>query len=180
MTGILGSLIFGLTITEHHDWLIFVERLAEAVRTGRVRKVPVLKPVWGGSTEEWFLDPETGEVYFYVPPDPPGMPKWERIDVLKHMETPDPPPLSVFNVGQISVMTAHVMKMSLEALVGRGLAAELPVPAEVPQPKDGTEKWYKDTVSNVVYRLIEHYPLEGAGDIRWEVVPQTLLQGLIQ
>jgi hypothetical protein len=155
-------------------------RLAEAVRTGRVRRVPVLKPVWGGSSEEWFLDPETSEVYFYVPPDPPGMPKWQRVDVLKHLAAPDPPPLSVFKVGQITVMTAHVMKMDLEALVGRGLAEELPVPAEVARPNDGTERWYKDNVSNVVFRLIEHYPLKGADDIRWEVVPQALRSVKIQ
>jgi hypothetical protein len=47
------------------------------------------------------------------------MPKWEKVDVLKHLEMPDPPPLSVFKVGAITVMTAHVMKMSLEAAVAR-------------------------------------------------------------
>jgi hypothetical protein len=31
-----------------------------------------------------------------------------------------------------------------------------------------------------VYRLIEHYHLEGADDIRWEVVPQAELLGKIQ
>lgn len=179
MTGILGSLTTGLTITEYSDWLVFVERLNEAVRTGRVRKVPVLKPEWAGS-EEWFLDPQASEVYVYLPPDPPGLPKWEKVDVLKHLETPDPPPLSVFKVGPITVMTAHIMKMSLEAIVGRGLAEELPVPAQLPGLKDGTEKWYRDNGSNVVYRLIEIYPLKGADDIRWEVVPQTLLHGEIQ
>jgi hypothetical protein len=179
MSGILESLTDGLTITDYPDWQIFVERLKEAVRTGRLRKVPVLKPVWGPS-EEWFLDPETGEVYVYAAPNPPAMPRWQEIDVLKHLEAPDPPPLSVFKVGPITVMTAHIMKMSLEGIVARGLAEELPVPAEVPRSKDGTERWYKDNVSNVVYRLIEYYPLKGADDIRWEVVPQALLHGKIQ
>jgi hypothetical protein len=179
MPGTLHSLADGLTITKYGDWLIFVERLAGAVRTGSVRKVPVLKPVWGRS-EEWFLDPESGEVYVYVAPNPPGMPKWEKVDVLKHLEAPASPPLSVFRIGPITVMTAHIMKMRLEELVGRGLAEELPVPAEVPQSKDGTERWYKDNVSNVVYRLVEYYPLKGADDIRWEVVPQALLHGKIQ
>jgi hypothetical protein len=180
MSGISGSLTDGLKITEYQDWLIFVERLAEAVRTGGLRKIPVLKPVWGGTTEEWFLDPETGEVYFYVPPDPPGMPKWEKVDVLKHLEKPDPPPLSVFKIGQMSVMTGYILKMRLQALVSRGLAEELPVPAAVPQTKDRTEKWYKDTVSNVVYRLSEYYGLHDADDIRWEVVPQALLHAKVQ
>jgi|SRR5271169_6969149 len=166
-------------MTEYPDWLIFVERLTEAVRTGRVRKVPVLKPVWGPS-EEWFLDPETGEVYDYIPPDPPGMPRWEKVDVLQHLEATDPPSLSVFKVGPTTVMTAHIMKMSIQAIVARGLAEELPVPAELPRSRDGTERWYKDNVSNVVYRLIEHYPPKGADDIRWEVVPQSLVRGKIQ
>jgi hypothetical protein len=180
MPGILLSLTEGLTITEHADWMIFVERLSRAVESGRVRKVPVLKPVWGGSSEEWFLDPVSQEVYVYAPPSPPSMPTWEKLDVLKYLETPDPPPLSSFKVGQISVMTAHIMKMRLEALAGRGLAEELPVPAEVPRSKDGTERWYKDNVSDVVYRLIEHYPLKGEDDVRWEIVPRALSSGKIQ
>jgi hypothetical protein len=61
MAGILDSLTHKLTITEYSDWLIFVERLNEAVRAGRVRRVPVVKRVWS-SDEEWFLDPETGEI----------------------------------------------------------------------------------------------------------------------
>lgn len=180
MSGILESLTEGLTITEYPEWMIFAERLNRVLESGRIRKVPVLNPVWGGSSEEWFLDPETSEVYFYVPPDPPGMPKWGRVDVLKHLEASDPPPLSVFKVGQMGVTTAHIVKMRLEALAGSGLAEELPVPAEVPRSNDGTERWYKDNVSNVVYRLIEHYPLKGADDIRWEVVPQAILRGKIQ
>jgi hypothetical protein len=179
MSGILESLTLGLTITDYSDWLIFVERLTEAVRAGRIRKVPVLKMVWSRS-EEWYLDPESGEVYVYAAPNPPAIPIWQKIDVLKQLEATDPPPLSVFKVGPITVMTAHVMKISLEAIVGRGLASELPVPAEVPQSEDGAERWYKDNVSNVVYRLIERYPLKGADDIRWEMVPQALLHGKIQ
>ena len=171
MPGILDLLTHELAITEYSDWLIFVERLNNAVKSGRVRRVPVVKPVWGKS-EEWFLDPEIGEVYAYFPPNPPVLPIWKKVDVLKHLEAPDPPPLSGFKLGQITPMTAHIMKMSLEALVGRGLAEELPLPVEVPRSKDRTEKWYKDRVSNVVYRLSEYYGLHDADDIRWEVVPK--------
>jgi hypothetical protein len=172
MAGILESITEGLTITEYSDWLIFVERLNDAVQAGRVRRVPVLKSVWGRS-EEWFLDSETGEMYAYFPPNPPVLPRWKKVDVLKHLEAHDPPPLSVFKVGQISVMTAHIMKMSLEALVSRGLAEELPVPVEVPRSRDRTERWYRDNVSNVVYRLSEYYGLHDADDIRWEVIPAS-------
>ena len=179
MAGILASLTHELTITEYSDWLVFVERLNEAVRAGRVRNVPVVKRVWS-SDEEWFLDPESGEVYIYVSPNPPSMPIWEKVDVLGHLEAPDPAPLSGFKVGHITVMTAHIMKMSLETLVSRGLVEVLPSPVEVLWPKDRTERWYKDNVTNVVYRLIEHYRLEGADDIRWEAVPKAELSGKIQ
>ena len=88
MAGILASLTHELTITKPSDWLIFVERLNEAVRAGRVRKVPVVKPVWG-RYEEWFLDPQTREIYVYCAPDAPSLPIWERVDVLKHQEATD-------------------------------------------------------------------------------------------
>jgi hypothetical protein len=179
MSGILGSLTEGLKLTEYQDWLTLVERLNSAVQSGQVRKVPVLKMVWS-RVEEWFFDPESEEVYVYAPPNPPSMPIWEKVDVLEHLEKPDPPPLSVFKIGQMSVMTGYIMKMSLQALVRRGLAEELPVPAAVPQSKDRTEKWYKDTVSNVVYRLSEYYGLQDPDDIRWEVVPQELLKAKVQ
>lgn len=182
MAGILESLTQGLTIIERPDWVAFVDRLDRAVRSGRVRELPAPNPVrcGGKSYNQLFLDPETGEIYGYIAPDPPVYPRWEKVDVLGHLEAPDPAPLSCFKVGQITVMTAHIMKMSLETLVSRGLVEVLPSPVEVVWPKDRTERWYKDNVTNVVYRLIEHYRLEGADDIRWEVVPQAELGGKIQ
>ena len=179
MAGILDSLTHELTITEYSDWLIFVERLNEAVREGRVRKVPVVKRVWS-SDEEWFLDPATGEIYVYCAPNSPSLPIWERVDVLKHLEATDPAPLSVFKTGPITVMTAHIMKMKLETLVGSGLVESLTPPHDLTSPRRGTEKWFRDNESNVTYRLIEYYGLEDADDIRWEVVPQTELSGKIQ
>jgi hypothetical protein len=109
--------------------------------------------VWN-SNEEWFLDPDSGEVYVYVSPNAPSMPIWERVDVLRHLEAPDPDPISGSKVGQITVMTAYIMKMSLDALVSLGLVTVLPSPVERLWPKDRTERWYKDNVTNVVYRLI--------------------------
>jgi hypothetical protein len=179
MAGILDSLTHDLTITEYSDWLIFVERLNDAVRAGRVRKVPVVKRVWS-SDEEWFLDPATGEIYVYCSPNSPSLPIWEKIDVLKHLEATDPTPLSVFKTGPITVMTAHIMKMKLETLVGNGLVESLTPPHDLTSPRRGTEKWFRDNESNVTYRLIEYYGLEDADDIRWEVVPQAELSGRIQ
>ena len=79
MAGILSALTHELTITKYSDWLIFVERLDKNVRSGRVRKVPVVSEC--GNTEEWFLDPETGETYVYCAPDSPSLPIWEKVDV---------------------------------------------------------------------------------------------------
>ncbi|HEY1800218.1 MAG TPA: hypothetical protein VGG46_04715 [Terriglobales bacterium] len=180
MASILESLTRELSIRKYADWLIFVARLNEVVCSGRVRKVPVLKRVWS-DYEEWFLDPETGEIYVYCSPDSPSLPIWERVDVLKHLEeTPDPAPLSVFKTGQITVMTAHIMKLNLESLVASGLVETLTPPPGVTMSGRGTEKWFRDNVSNVIYRLREYYGLEDADDIRWEIVPQNELSGKIQ
>jgi hypothetical protein len=179
MAGTLDSLTDELTITKYSDWLIFVKRLNEAVRAGRVRQVPVVKRVWS-SDEEWFLDPETGEIFVYCAPSPPVMPTWENLEVLKRLEVTDPAPLNVFKTGPITVMTTHVMKMKLETLVGSGLVGVLTPPYDLASSGRGTEKWFKDNVSNLTYRLIECYGLDNADDIRWEVVPPAELSGKIQ
>jgi hypothetical protein len=181
MASILESLTDGLTITEYSDWLIFVERLNGAVREGRVRKVPIpaIKNLWS-RTEEWFLDPKSAEVYSYQPPDPPVYPRWQKVDVLSRLETPDPTPLSVIKVGQMTPMMAHIMKLKIEALADSGLVEVLPTPPTALASRDRTERWYKDNVSGMVYRLREHYGLEDADDIRWEIVPQSELTARIQ
>ena len=97
-----------------------------------------------------------------------------------HVEAPDPTPLSVFKTGQITVMTAHVMKMKLEKLVASGLVEELSVPPSLASSRHGTERWFRDTVSNVTYRLIEYFGFPDADDMRWEVVPPAEQSGRIQ
>lgn len=180
MVSILESLTQGLNLIEGPDWVTFVERLDRAVHSGLVREIPVLKPVWGGRSEKWFLDPETGEVYFYSPPNPPGMPKWEKVDLLETVESPNLARLSGIKIGPKTVMMAHFLKQQIAALVARGLVEALPTPASADVSKDRSENWYRDTVSNVVYRLTEYYPLKGNDDIRWEVVPQAELSWKLQ
>lgn len=179
---ILESLTRGLNILEKPDWEAFVERLDRAVRSGRVREIPTLKPVRRGGKRyhQWFLDPETGDVYGYVAPDEHGRPIWEKVDVLGNAEPLSPAPLSSIKIGPMTVMMAYFLKQQIEALIARGLVEALPAPASAFTSKDRTERWYKDRVSNVVYRLSEYYPLKGADDIRWEVVPQGELSGKIQ
>jgi hypothetical protein len=55
----------------------------------------LVKRVWS-IDEERFLDPKSGEVYVYVSPNPPTMPIWEKVDVLGHLEAPDPFPIISF------------------------------------------------------------------------------------
>lgn len=107
---------------------------------------------------------------------------WEpqSVDVLNHPEAPDPTPLSVFKTGQITVMAAHVMKMKLDDLIAKGLAEELFPPQSLTSSSRGTERWFRDTVSNVTYRLIEHFGFMDADDMRWEVVPSAERGGRIQ
>ena len=183
MASILKSLTQGLTIIEKPDWVVFVERLDRAVRSGRVRELAAPNPVrcGGKSYNQLFLDPETGDVYGYVAPDEHGRPIWEKVDLLGTAEAAaNPAPLSGIKIGPTTVMKAYFLKQQIEALVARGLVEALPAPATALTSKDRTEKWYRDNVSSVVYRLIEHYRLEGADDIRWEVVPQAELGGKIQ
>ena len=182
MAGILESLTQGLTIIERPDWIAFVERLERAVRLGLVREIAAPNPAHcgGKSYSQLFLDPETGEVYGYVAPDPPVYPRWEKVDVLGNPEAADPAPLNSIKLGAKTIMMAHCLKQQIEVLVARGLVEALSTPASALTSKDRTERWYRDNVSSVVYRLIEHYQLEGADDIRWEVVPQAELGGKIQ
>ena len=101
---------------------------------------------------------------------------WEPQSV----DAPDPTPLSVFPTGQITVMKAYVMKMELEELVAKGLAEELSPPQSLASSRRGTERWFRDTVSNVTYRLIEYFGFMDADDMRWEVVPPAEQAGRIQ
>jgi hypothetical protein len=89
---ILESLTTNLTIADHADWEQFVQRLSHLVQTGRVRRISAMKRL-RADDEEWYLDPETGEVYVYSPPDWPFLPTWERVDVLRpdQKEPPRPP-----------------------------------------------------------------------------------------
>jgi hypothetical protein len=94
--------------------------------------------------------------------------------------SPDPTPLSTFKTGPITVMAAHVMKMKLEELVAGGLVEELSPPQSLASSRRGTERWFRDTVSNVTYRLIEYFGFLDADDMRWEVVPPAEQVGRIQ
>jgi hypothetical protein len=78
---ILSSLTDNLTITERPGWDCFMEKLNDLVSAGRVRRITPMKRLLVDN-EEWYLDPETGEIYVYSPPDWPFLPKWEKVDAF--------------------------------------------------------------------------------------------------
>jgi hypothetical protein len=183
MASILESLTDQLVITKYDDWLVFVERLNAAVASGRVRRIPAAKTLHI-ETEQWFLDSATGEIYAYVPPDSPILPAWERVDLLKlgqpneeaysrEVGRNNQANLKAFTIGEISHAEAQAVKMALDILIGRGLVRTL----EPNAVSEGvSERWFQDLATEVVYRLIE---LNHADEIRWEVVPRSLLGGKI-
>jgi hypothetical protein len=180
MAGILESLTAGLTIIQYDDWQIFVKRLNKAIQAGAIKEVPVLRPGYRGRGEQWFSDPESGEIYSYVSPNPPVYPRWERVDVFELLNPIVPPPLSRFKIGTMSVMTAHIMKLQLEEFVHRGLIEELPGPFSSMLRAHETERRFRDLESNLVYRLTEYYALSGPDEMRWGVVPSGELSEKIQ
>jgi hypothetical protein len=180
MASVLESLTTGLTIIKYLDWQVFVERLNEAIRAGSIKEVPVLRPGYRGLGEQWFSDPTSGEIYSYIHPDAPVMPRWERVDVFSLLNPTVPPPLSMFKVGAMSVMMAHIVKLQLGDFVHRGLIEELPGPFSSMLRKHETERRFRDLESYAVYRLTEYYALSGPDEIRWEFVPPAELAGTIQ
>ena len=179
MAGILRSVTDGLTITEYEDWLIFVQRLQELVRSGRVRRVP--QPVGNrrfAKEDEWYLDPETGETYVHVIPDAPVLPQWVKVDLLAPVDAPEPHAndLSVIPTGKKSRLEAKSLKGILEFLVHQG-AVEALDPSNIAASGDSAEKWFKDLQTKVIYRLVER---RDGDDNRWERVPQSEVQMRVQ
>lgn len=103
--------------------MIFVERLNEAPRVGIITEVLVNKSI-DRSDGSWI--PNSGEIYGYTSPNPPVLPHWGRVDLFKHLEVRPVPPLSTLEIGAITVMGAHILKLQLEDFMRQGLVEELP------------------------------------------------------
>jgi hypothetical protein len=175
-----------LTFKTPAEYVEFVSQLVVAVNAHRfsVKRADcplealLLSPPWpegqgDGVAHDLVCDGCSREFHLYVNIWN-GRNWWEP-----QSEGPDPTPLSVFKTGQIAVMTAHLIKMKLEELIVNGLAEELS-PPKVWHRQGETERWFRDTVSNVTYRLIEYFGFMDADNMRWEVVPPTEQGGRIQ
>ena len=89
MSGVFRSVTDGLKITEYQDWLIFVQRLQDLVRSGRIRRIsPSVGNHRFAKEDEWYFDPETGEAYVHVIPDAPVLPQWIQVDLLAPIGRP--------------------------------------------------------------------------------------------
>lgn len=174
MASILDSLTDNLTITEYDDWLIFRQRLKELVRNEKIRRIAPMKSQRFGDADEWYLDPETGEIYVHGVPNAPVLPSWEKFDIVAHTQEPRPHPndLSVIPIGKTSPLIAKGIKGLMDLLIRQGAVEVL-----VPMSMDSTEHWYKELQTGIVYRLIES---ADGNEIRWEHVPQQDLQKRIQ
>ena len=60
--------------------------LAEAMNGGYVEKIAVMKPHPFVSTEEWYRDKETGEIYSLVPPEDKMRGHWEKVNLESLIE----------------------------------------------------------------------------------------------
>lgn len=94
-----------------------------------------------------------------------------------HTEPPDPYPnnLSVIPQGNMGAAEAHSLKTILTLLARQGKVETLH-PKNLGTPNGMTETWFRDTQTEVIYRLIE----KGGEDNWWERVPRTELQPNIQ
>jgi hypothetical protein len=174
-----------LTFATPSDYQNFVRRLITSVDDGPFHLVradaaleEMLAPTWPGDSITHILQCKgCGRVFELHVNTWNGRNWWkpQSIDI-----SPDPTPLSTFKTGPITVMAAHVMKMKLEELVAGGLVEELSPPQSLASSRRGTERWFRDTVSNVTYRLIEYFGFLDADDMRWEVVPPAEQVGRIQ
>jgi hypothetical protein len=60
--------------------------LLEAIERGHVETLaPLPRPKKTLSSESWYRDKETGEIYHLSPPEPPATGAWEPVDLDDHL-----------------------------------------------------------------------------------------------
>ena len=170
-----ASLAEGLDLKDYDDWLVFDQRLKTLVREGKARRVPASRSVYG-LDEEWYLSDTSGELYLYLPPDEKIRARWEPVDVFapERKEESHRSGLAALPIRQMNPMQKESLKQFLTLLVTHGVAVvvEHPKAASI----EGTETWYKDAKSQMVYRLVEKS--DGSGV--WERAPANFKETAIQ
>ena len=153
MAGVLEALIEGLAIHKYEDWLIFDQRLRAVLNSGEARKIPVFRKIWGA-----------GEEFYYVAPDSPGLPKWERVDAF---EKPRRLPIHASGLSEIVIGTwrsvdAMRLKSFLSRLLHRGEVEAIEATSEAPAD-NATERRFRDLLTGQVYKLTRR----SNGEFEW-------------
>lgn len=174
MTSLLGSLADGLAITNYDDWLIFTQRLENLLHDDKIKRIPALPSNHFAPGDEWYLDPETGEIYVHGIPNAPTLPTWEKFDIVAHTQEPPPHPndLSVIPAGEKSALEAKGLKGFMDFLIVQGVVEAIP-PSCHYAPADSTEEWFKERGTGKIYRLVRSSDGERN---RWERVPDNKLR----
>jgi hypothetical protein len=172
MASILNSITDGLAITKYKDWTVFVQRLEELIRAGHIRKIEPLDTKQFLRGDEWYLDPESGEIYVHGLPNAPLLPRWTKVDPFASPPPRESPPndLSAIPVGAKDRLETKGIKGILDFFVIQGGAVVIP-PVNT-SISAINETWYRDIRTDVIYRLVETTD----GESRWERVPQSELQ----
>ena len=176
------SILDGLNIRDLGDWEIFAQRLKALVSSGDLKSIPPQQchpPSYG---EHWYLDEETGGIYFYQEPGERNFAEWKKVDPFAPLE-PEPPDNNVFKldlrsipVGRMRRSDAVSLLTRLYMLVGSGRVETVPRPV-ASGIGDPSESWFKDLKTEVVYRLVEGH---GENDGLWEPVSLNELNAKIQ
>jgi hypothetical protein len=169
MKNILASITDGLNIKDNYDdWLVLVDRLNKLAASGRIRRISPLPNRRFEKSDEWYLDPETGEIYVHGLPNAPMLPVWERFDLVEHTKAPERHPnnLSIIPTGKISRLDAKNLKGLLDFLIQQGLVEAIDPPNTAPSG-DRTEKWFRDLQTQTTYRLVQK---NDGNDDCWETV----------
>jgi hypothetical protein len=170
-----SSVTEGLDLHHYKYWDLVDERITTLVREGSIRRIPALSMLHVRS-EEWYLEPISGDVYVYVRPDDKIVPQWEKIDVFA------PPPeqeskdlrkvgLKIIRTGNISNELAMFIKHVLGVMIQEGkveiISGRNP---STQKSSKGIETCYREITSDEIYRLIEDPEFLG---FFWEKLPST-------
>lgn len=171
------ALISGLNIHHHSDWVIFDERLKSTIKAGLAREIQKTRTIYAPS-EDWYLDPASGEIYVYLRPDDRVLPEWTKVDIFAKPKAKarDPKNISTSGLGAIPLGAMdQTLALSLKYLLQRMAAQdEIEIVAN-PLPNTLTkecafETVFRDVKTGLLYRLVEL--VEGQGFL-WERVPTS-------
>lgn len=156
------SLISDLNIHHHSDWVVFDKRLESAIATGRARKVQKARTIFAPS-EEWYLDPESGEIYAYLRPDDRVLPQWTKVDVFANPEVKKSDPKDIATSGLTAIPTgkmdqnwARSLKYLLQRMVEQGEVEIIANPEPGPSAESALQTTFRELRTGIVYRLVEY------------------------